>query len=86
MANNGQKWPKMATARQPGCQVDMVSAPPKGGPWLMKIYPTPPPILTLVTWVPQSKLAFGRSAHRLAIGPSALAKPNPTLCSTLLPS
>ena len=47
----------------------------------MKLYPTPPSILTLVTWVPQSRLAFGHSARRLAIGPSALAKPNPTVCS-----
>ena len=47
----------------------------------MKLYPTPPSILTLVTWVPQSRLAFGHSARRLAIGPSALAKRNPTVCS-----
>ena len=47
----------------------------------MKLYITPPSILTLVTWVPQSRLAFGHSAHRLAIGPPALAKPNPTVCS-----
>ena len=36
---------------------------------------------SLVTWVPQSRLAFGLSARRLAIGPPALAKPNPTVCS-----
>ena len=47
----------------------------------MKLYTTPPSILTLVTWVPQSRLAFGHSSRRLAIGPSALAKPNPTVCS-----
>ena len=47
----------------------------------MKLYFTPPSILTLVTWVPQSRQAFGHSAHRLAIGPPALAKPNPTVCS-----
>ena len=35
--------------------------------------PTPPSILTLVTWVPQSRLAYGHSAHKLA-------KPNPTVC------
>ena len=47
----------------------------------MKLYTTPPYILTLMTWVPQSRLAFGHSACRLAIGPPALAKPNPTVCS-----
>ena len=47
----------------------------------MNLYTTPPSILTLVTWVPQSRLAFGHSARRLAIGPPALAKPNPTVCS-----
>ena len=35
------------------------------GPWLVKLYPTPPSILTLVTWVPQSKLALGHSPRRL---------------------
>ena len=34
-----------------------------------------------MTWVPQSRLAFGHSARRLAIGPPALAKLNPTVCS-----
>ena len=29
----------------------------------MKLYTTPPSILTLVTWVPQSKLAFGQTPH-----------------------
>ena len=29
MANNVHKWPKMATARQPGCQVDTVPASPE---------------------------------------------------------
>ena len=29
------------------------------GPWLMKLYFTPQSILTLVTWVPQSRLTFG---------------------------
>ena len=48
---------------------------------LQLLYPTPPSILTLVTWVPQSRLAFCHSAHRLAVGPSTLAKPNPTVCS-----
>ena len=47
----------------------------------MKLYTTPPSIQTLVTWVPQSRLAFGHSALRLAIGPPALTKPNPTVCS-----
>ena len=37
--------------------------------------------LPLVTWVSQSRLAFGHSAHKLVIGPPALAKPNPTVCS-----
>ena len=40
----------------------------------MKLYPTPPSILTLVTWVPQSRLAFGHSARRLAVGPPALGQ------------
>ena len=48
---------------------------------LMKLYVTPPSILTLVTWVPQSRLAFDHSAYRLVIGPPALAKSNPTMCS-----
>ena len=34
-----------------------------------------------MTWVLQNRLAFGHSAHRLAIRPPALAKPNPTVCS-----
>ena len=38
----------------------------------MKLYTTPPSILTLVTWVQQSKLAFVHSPHRLTIGPTAL--------------
>ena len=29
----------------------------------MKLYTTPPSIQTLVTWVPQSKLAFGQTLH-----------------------
>ena len=29
----------------------------------MKLYTTPPSILTLVTWVPQSRLAFGQTPH-----------------------
>ena len=29
----------------------------------MKLYTTPPSILTLVTWIPQSKLAFGQTPH-----------------------
>ena len=29
------------------------------GPWLMKLYTTTPSILTLVAWVPQSRLAIG---------------------------
>ena len=33
------------------------------GPWLMKLCITPPSILTLVTWVPQSKLAFGQTSN-----------------------
>ena len=40
----------------------------------MKLYMTPPYILTLVTWVPQSRLAFAHSAHRLAVGPPALGQ------------
>ena len=47
----------------------------------MKLYITPPSILPLVTGVPQSRLAFGHLARRLAIGPPALAKPNHTVCS-----
>ena len=47
----------------------------------MKLYTTPPSTLTLVNWVPQSRLAFGHSAHWLAIGLPALAKPNPKVCS-----
>ena len=45
------------------------------------LYPNPPSILALMTWVAQSRLAFGHSAHRPAIGPPALAKPNSTVCS-----
>ena len=42
---------------------------------LQNYYDTAPAsILTLVTWVPQSRLAFGYSAHRLAVGPQALGK------------
>ena len=38
----------------------------------MKLSTTPPSILTLVTWEPQSKLAFGQTAH---VGwPSALGQ------------
>ena len=48
---------------------------------LMKLYTSPPSIQILATWVPQSRLAFGHFAHRLAIGPPALAKPNPTVGS-----
>ena len=48
---------------------------------LQLLYPTPPSILTHVTWVPQSKLAFGHSACKLAIGPRAHAKLNHTVCS-----
>ena len=33
------------------------------GLWLMKLRTTPPSILTLVTWEPQSKLAFGQTPH-----------------------
>ena len=33
------------------------------GPWLMKLYTTPPFILTLMSWVPQSMLAFGILRH-----------------------
>ena len=33
------------------------------GPWLMKLYTNLPSILTLVTWVLQSKLAFGQTPH-----------------------
>ena len=40
----------------------------------MKHYTTPPSILTLVTWLPQSRLAFGHSAHMLAVGPPALGQ------------
>ena len=32
----------------------------------MKLYTTPPYILTLMTWEPQIRLAFSHSAHRLA--------------------
>ena len=52
------------------------------GPWLMKLYTTPPYILTLVTWVPQSKLAFGQTPHvGWPSGLRPLANPNPTVCS-----
>ena len=34
----------------------------------MKLYITPPSIITLMTWVPQRRVAFGHSAHRLAAG------------------
>ena len=47
----------------------------------MKLCTTPPSILTLVTWVLQSSLAFGHSARRLAVGPPALGHNNPTMCS-----
>ena len=40
----------------------------------MKLYPTPPSIQTLVTLVPQSKLAFGHFPHRLAVGPPVLGQ------------
>ena len=35
----------------------------KKRPLLMKLYATPPSILTLVTWVPQSRLAFSQTPH-----------------------
>ena len=35
----------------------------------LKLYTTPSSILTFVTWVPQSRLAFGHSAGRLVVGP-----------------
>ena len=41
---------------------------------LVKLYTTPPFILTLVTWVPQGRLAFGHSARRLAVGPPVLGQ------------
>ena len=37
----------------------------------MKLYPTPPSILTVIT---QSWLAFGHLACRLAVGPKALGQ------------
>ena len=40
----------------------------------MKLFTTQPSILTLMTWVPQSRLAFGHSACRLAVGPLALGQ------------
>jgi hypothetical protein len=40
----------------------------------MKLYTTLPSILTLVTWVSQSRLVFGHSAHRLAVRPPALGQ------------
>ena len=40
----------------------------------MTLSTTPPSILTLVTWVPPSKLAFGHSARRLTVGPPALGQ------------
>ena len=57
----------------------------------MKLYPTPPSILTLVTWVPQSRLAFGHSARRLAIaGPrqteSYSVQPRLPLAATIGPA
>ena len=40
----------------------------------MMLYTTSPSILTLVTWVPQSRLAFGPSARRLAVGTLVLSQ------------
>ena len=45
----------------------------------MKLYTTTPSILTLITWVLQSKLAFGQIP--LLAGRRASDKPNPTVCS-----
>ena len=52
------------------------------GLWLMKLYTNPPSMLTLVTWVPQSKLGFGQTPHiGWASGLRLSAKPNHTVCS-----
>ena len=40
----------------------------------MKLYTTSPSILTLVTWLPQSKLAFSHSPSRLSVRPPALGQ------------
>ena len=47
---------------------------PKKSNLLMKLYTTPPSILTLETWIPQSRLAFDHSARRLAVGPPTLGQ------------
>ena len=55
---------------------------PPVGPWLMKLHTTPPSTLILLTWVPQSKLAFGQTLHTgwpSGLRPSAMD--NPTVCS-----
>ena len=42
------------------------------GPWLMKLYTTPPSILTLLTWVPNPtvcSLACGWRIHSIESGP-----------------
>ena len=47
----------------------------KEGPCLMKLYTPSPSILTVVTWVPQSRLAFGQTLHvgwPLGLRPSAI--------------
>ena len=44
----------------------------------MKLYTTPPFILTLVTWVQRTQAGLRpRQAHRQAVGPSALGQTNP---------
>ena len=57
---------------------------------LMKPYTTPPSIITLWTWVPQSKVAFGHSAHRLGVGPLAIdqtsAQPGLPLAAAIGPA
>ena len=59
----------------------------------MKLYTTPPCILTIATWVPLCRLAFGHSASRLAAGPPALGQsksysvqPHLTLAATIGPA
>ena len=57
-------------------------------PWLSllaELYTTPPSILTLVTWVPQSRLSFSHASRRLAIGPPALGQTESYRVKTRLP-
>ena len=37
------------------------------GPWLMKLYTTPPSILSLVTWVPRTHVSVGPLSQGVAL-------------------